>query len=81
MRMREACQRLRLLQKRLGIRLGEVHVQHFQRGVAPQRDMLAQVDFSEAPLPQQANQTIVAQLLTDTICHHSSSGASIGASS
>jgi hypothetical protein len=47
--MRQACQDLRFLHKLVGILVGEVRMQHFQRSVALEVDMLTEIDRGLTP--------------------------------
>ncbi len=69
MRMGQLGNRLRLIEKALGLLLGQFAKQDLNRSLRPQARMLAQIDLGKAAMPQQADQTIVPKLLAHTICH------------
>src|SRR5713226_8011704 len=56
-------------QEELLILLVEHGMENFDRGIASQVEMLSQVDFRKAPLPQETMQTIVPKPLSFTLWH------------
>src|SRR5260370_7798490 len=75
MRMVEASEQLRLGEEGVDIFVFQRGMQDFEGGTAFEIDMLAQIDLCEAASSKQAQQAIVAHLLTNAIRHdcHSSS--------
>jgi hypothetical protein len=53
----------------LDILLLQRNVQHFEGGAAFQIDVLTKIDFREAASPEQAQEAVVAKLLTSAIWH------------
>ncbi len=69
MRMVEASEQLRLGEEGVDIFVFQRGMQDFEGGTAFEIDMLAQIDLCEAASSKQAQQAIVAQLLTNAIGH------------
>src|SRR5215469_15117578 len=65
--MLQTGERLRLREEVLHLFVFERGVQDFERGTAFEKDVLAEIDLSEAAVPKQAQETVVAQLLTNAI--------------
>ncbi len=69
MGMGQTNQGLRFLQKDRLLLLGEHRVTDFEGRLALEVDMLAQVNGGLATFSQQAQHTVVAQLLSDILSH------------
>src|SRR5439155_381565 len=75
-RMRETCQCLCFLHEAGGVLFAELCVEDFEGGRSFEVDMLAQVDLGKASLAKESRQAIVAQLLSHTVGHTSTSSYS-----
>ena len=53
--------------KGLDMLIRQLCVEHLDRGLSPQMNVLTEIDFGKASLSQQTNQAIVTELLPDTI--------------
>lgn len=73
--MFQAGDRARLAQEILHVLLRDAHLQDFERRLCPQVDVVAQVDISEAPVSEDAQQTILAKLLSDSVVQITPHGA------
>src|SRR5947209_12990146 len=49
--------------------VGQTHLEHLDGGFSVEIDMLAEVDISKAALSEQADQSVVCQLLTYPVWH------------
>jgi len=67
--MHERGNGLRFLLEVLGLLVGQMSMQHLNRRSLVEPYMLSEVDLSVATLSQQADQPVVAQLLSKSVCH------------
>src|SRR5215471_14646080 len=64
---------VRFLLEVFSLLLAQMLMEHFYSCLLVESHVLAQVDISEATLSQQADQPVVAKLLTDTVDHRQTS--------
>ena len=53
----------------LSLLLGQMRMQHLDGRLLVESHMLSEVDFGIATLSQQADQSVVAKLLSKSVCH------------
>jgi hypothetical protein len=68
--MRQASEGLSLRQELSALFLIQLSPKNFDRGVTFQIEMLTEIDRGLTASPKQAHETIITQLLSDTVCYH-----------